>query len=249
MSSSSEAHGGFLPGNARVVMGTGANGPAEMTVHEIEGTKTNVLDENTELAFWTRVRAKAQAKAKEIIGQAMAEADELREQARQEGFRQGLSDSRAACSSQMDQMGQALSGLLQGLEADRVNLWARHRQEFAALLRLAVRKTLHVEVSQRRQEVLEALLHQAVDLLDTRQGFTVMVHPGDEEAAAELLKAAREANHALGPWRVKADPSLEAGGVRLESHAGMVDNSVDSRFEQIAELLERVEFTDGEGAP
>ena len=248
MSSSSmdTSTGGFLPGNARVVMGLGSSGPSEMTVHEIEGTKTQTLDEKTEIEFWARVRAKAQAKAKEILNQAMLDAEAIREQARQEGLQQGLADSRQACQAELGAMGQSLASMLQGLEADRANLWARHRQEFAALLKLAVEKTLHTELSERRQEVLGNLMDQSIELLDTRQGFTALVHPDDEQAIALLLEEAKKAHPSLGAWRVKADPAMTPGGIRLESEAGMVDNTLDARFEQISDLLDRVEFTEGQ---
>lgn len=238
--------GAFLPGNARVVMGIGMAGPSEMTVNQIEGNKVQVLDEQTELAFWARVRAKAQAKAREILNQAMAEGEVLREQARQEGLAQGLADARQTCQLELEGMGAALAGMLSGLEGERTALWARHRQEFAALLKLSVEKTLHTELSERRQEVLGNLLDQAIELLDTRAGFTALVNPGDEPAMAQLLEAAKKAHPALGGWRIKADPAVAPGGVRLESEAGVVDNSLDSRFEQISDLLDRVEFSDAQ---
>jgi len=246
MSSSSAGTGGFLPGNARVVMGMGTPGPSEMTVHQIEGTKTQVLDENTELAFWARVRSKAQAKAKEILNQAMADAEAIREQARQEGLAQGLAEARQAAQNEIAALGGSLAGLMAGLEAERPALWARHRQEFAALLKLSVEKTLHVELAERRQEVLGSLMEQAIEILDTRAGFTVIVHPDDEPAAQALLEAAKSAHPNLGGWRLKTDPGMTPGGVRLESDGGMVDNTLDSRFEQISDLLDRVEFTEGQ---
>ena len=246
MSSSDASTQGFLPGNARVVMGLGGNGPTEMTVHEIEGAKTQTLDEKTELEFWARVRAKAQAKAREILEQALAEAEAVRAQAREEGFQQGLVEASQACEAQLAAMGGTLAGTMQGIEAERPRLWAVHRQEFAALLKMAVEKVLHTELSERRQEILSNLLDQAIDLMDTRKGFTVLVSPQDEETVAHLLEEARKAHQGMGHWRVKADPALEAGGVRLESDAGIVDNAVDSRFDQISDLLDRVGFDDAQ---
>lgn len=239
-----QGQGAFLPGNARVVMGIGMAGPQEMTVNQIEGTKAQVLDHQTELEFWARVRAKAQAKAREILNQAMAEGELIKEQARQEGLAQGMADARQSCQLELEGLGSTLAAMLGGLEAERRNLWTRHRQEFAALLTLSVEKTLHTELSERRQEILGNLMDQAIELLDTRAGFTVLVHPGDEESAALILEEAKRLHPALGAWRIKGDPAMTPGGVRLESEAGVVDNTLDTRFEQISDLLERVEFTD-----
>jgi len=139
LSSAIQEGGAFLPGNARVIMGAGMAGPSEMTVHQIEGNKSQVLDEKTELAFWARVRSKAQAKAKEILAQAQADAEIIREQARQDGLQQGLTDATQACQTHLAGLGQTLAGMLAGLEAERAALWARHRQEFAALLKLKLK--------------------------------------------------------------------------------------------------------------
>ncbi len=247
MSSSSALElGNLVPGNTRVFIGAGEAGPSEMTVHEMEGNRSQVLDHNAELHFWSRVRAKAQAKAKEILNQAMLEAEVLREQARQEGLAQGLAEAQGACQAHMDGLGQSLAGMLSSLESERVNLWAAHRQDFATLLRLFVEKTLHLELSERRQEALGNLLEQSIELLDTRSGFTVVVNPEDDAPVRTLLEEAKNVHPALGAWRVKTDPAIIMGGVRLESDAGMVDNAVDSRFEQVADLLSRVEFSDAQ---
>jgi flagellar assembly protein FliH len=236
----------FLPGNARVLMGAGMAGPSEMTINEIEGNKLPILDESTELAFWARVRAKAQAKACEILNQAMVEAEALRQQARQEGLAQGLAEAQQTVQAEMATVGATLAATLAGLEESRPALWAGHRQEFAVLLKLCVEKTLHTELRERHMEILDNLLDQAIELLDTRPGFTVFVHPEDEASVAPLLEEARKGHPGLGAWRIKTDPALTPGGVRLESEAGMVDNTLDTRFQQIAELLERVTFGEAE---
>lgn len=246
MSSSSSALelGNLVPGNTRVLIGAGASGPSEMTVHEMEGNRSQVLDQSAELKFWARVRARAQAKAKDILNHAMADAEAMREQARQEGLAQGLAEAQAACQAHMNGLGQTLAGMLAGLEGERGNLWAAHRQDFAALLKLCVEKTLHTELSARRQEVLANLMDQSIELLDTRAGFTVLVNPDDEAPVRALLEEARNVHPNLGQWRLKIDPAIAMGGLRLESEAGMVDNTLDTRFAQVAELLGQVEFSD-----
>jgi flagellar assembly protein FliH len=237
------ALGTALPGNARVIRGLGQDGPAEMTVLEIEGTKPMVLDAKTELDFWSRVRGKAQAKAKEIMAQAMDEAQAIREQARQEGLAAGLEQAKSLAEAQMAEAGRVLGGLLSGLQGERQNLWAGYRQEFAALLRLAVGKTLRAELSDRRHEVLAGLLEQALELLDAQDGFTAVVHPGDEAQARVLLTEAQKAQPDLDRWKIKTDPELSQGGLRLESSSGLVDNTVSTRFAQVSEILDRLEFS------
>jgi flagellar assembly protein FliH len=247
--SSSEALdlGAALPGDARVILGMGQHGRNEMTVLEMEGEKPSGLDAKTELDFWARVRAKAQAKAKQIIAQAMDEAQALKEQARQEGLAAGLEQAKSLAETQMAEAGRVLAGMLAGLQGERQNLWAGYRQEFVVLLKLAVEKTLRAELSERRQEVLAGLLEQGLELLDTQDGFCVVVHPDDEAKVRELLAEAQKAQPNLTCWRVKTDPGLVQGGLRLESSAGLVDNSVGARFVQVGEILDRVEFS-GDGA-
>ncbi|MFZ5810955.1 MAG: FliH/SctL family protein [Thermodesulfobacteriota bacterium] len=244
MSLSSQT-GDIPPPTGRVVMGVGSAGPQETTVAEIEARRSPMHFERIEAEFWERVRAKAQDKAREIISQAMAEAERLKATARDEGLAEGAEQARSQFETHLDEMGKAFAEILEVIQKDRKTLWASYRQDFVTLLRLAVEKTLGILLEERRRDILESLLDEALDIIDSRTDLAVTVHPDDAPMIEELLSRAAASRQGLDRWRVKGDPSLTPGGVRLESRDGMADNTVDSRFAEVEQIMGRLRVDAG----
>ncbi len=232
----------------RVVLGIGSAGPQETTVAEIEARRSPMHFERMEAEFWERVRGKAQDKAREIIAQAMAEAERLKASARDEGLAEGARQARDQFEAHLDEMGKAFAETLAAIQKDRKTLWASYRQDFVTLLRLAVEKTLGILLEERRRDVLGSLLDEALDIIDSRTELAVTVNPDDVPMIEELLSRAAATRQGLDRWRVKGDPSLAPGGVRLESRDGMADNTVDSRFAEVERIMGRLRVDAG-GAP
>jgi flagellar assembly protein FliH len=203
--------------------------------------------------YWRRIREKAQAVATEIVARARVEAEVLRRQAMQEGLAEGSRQAEAGCTSRMAEMGRTFAAALAGVESQGKRIWKAQAQDIVALLRIAVEKTLRVELDDRREEILAALLEQALDLIDCRSGFTVLVNPADEPMMTGLLGAARESRAGFGSldrWQVKTSQDIAPGGLILETDHGMVDNTVPSRFADVAKLLDQLDVSfDGPGSP
>jgi flagellar assembly protein FliH len=68
----------------------------------------------------------------------------------------------------------------------------------------------------------------------------VRVHPEDEETMRELLETGKERHPGLERWTVRTDPSMQPGGLVLESDQGMVDNSLGGRREMVAHVLDQL---------
>ncbi|QLA17507.1 FliH/SctL family protein [Desulfolutivibrio sulfoxidireducens] len=239
MSLSSRTSGVAAP-TGRVVLGIGAAGPQETTVAEIEARRSPMHFERMEAEFWERVRAKAQDKAREIMAQAMAEAERLKASARAEGLAEGTEQARVQFDAHLDEMGKAFAETLAAIQKDRKTLWASYQRDFTTLLRLALEKTLGILLDERRRDVLGSLLDEALDVIDSRTELTVTVNPDDAPMIEELLSRASATRQGLERWRVKGDASLTPGGVRLESRDGMADNTVDSRFAEVAHVFDRL---------
>ena len=231
----------------KILLGTSSEGPTVVPLAELEGGSERLAwtQANTE-DYKRRVRDKAAAMAKHILLEAQREARELKAQAKAEGHREGRELARRELELAREEMAVTLTGYLAAFQSGRGNLWKTQRQDIAALIQLAVEKAIHLEMSSRNREILEQLLDQAVDALDSRQRLVVRVHPGDEDNMLNLLRRARERHPDLGSWRVKTDPALHAGGLLLESDHGLVDNSVETRLAWIREVLDHLTFADVE---
>jgi len=250
MSLSDEEAASVLTG--RVILGPGLAGPGETTVAELEAHRSPEELEKVEARFWERLRAKATAKAQAILAEAMAEADRLRETARQEGYAAGHAEGRADADAAaaeaaaaaaaeheatLDHLGASFGAMAEALTNERARVWDLQRDEFLTLLRLAVERTVNVAIDARREEILAALLHEALEAIDAKAEPTLTVHPEDEALLRELLTRAKAERPALARVSVRVNPALVPGSVYLEYPEGLVDNTIASRFAEVEAIF------------
>lgn len=228
----------------RVFMGVDSPGPAMSTIQEIEGKRKPVWDDETTNELIERVKKKAQAMAREIIEQAQAEADMLREKAHGEGFEQGLAEARAQVEQEQTALAEAVGQALGAVASQARIVWAAQRSDFLALIRLAVEKTMAVEMATRRSEILEQLLDESLEAIDSLRGLTIRAKPEEAELVQAILAHVGDRFPELRGYRVKPDESLTLGGLIIESSEGMVDNSIVTRFAEVAKIFERLEQSD-----
>ncbi len=140
----------------KVVMGMGTPGPDEMTIQEIEGKRQLLWDDATNDEYLERVKAKAKEKAKEIIMFAELEAEALRAAARHEGYEEGLAQAQADLEQHRQAMSGEVENLLAQLGSQGGYVFDQRRQDIVNLVRLAVEKTLNIEMVESRKQSLEA---------------------------------------------------------------------------------------------
>ncbi len=239
--------------SGRVVLGCDSPGPDFMTIQEIEGKRNGpVWDETTEAEYMERCRQRAEALARDIIIKAMAkaqaDANAVRDHARAE-VDQAVAEARAKAEAEAQQQldteisahVQSMGRLVAGLQGLGAEVWEARRSDFAALVRIFVRKTLNVEMDAHRAEILEGLLDEACQSMEGARDFTLKVAPQDFELAGALLEQLKTTRPDLGRWRLAADQSLaESGGVVLETPQMLTDNSLASRMALIAPYLDQL---------
>ncbi len=220
---------------AQIFMGPGSQ--------MLEDRSTSTFKEWTEeekRAYLDKVRQRAQDKAQEILAQALQEAEEIREQARNAGYEEGMSLAEGERSEQLAVMSERLQTFLLGLEQEKMDIWQGLRGDILSLVRLSVEKVLHVEMSERREEILSGLLDEAVATLEDQQSVCMYVHPDDMEDMQALMNGVDRKNQENGRWQLHADPELAMGGVRLESAVGISDNSIAGRKAEVDAIWDKI---------
>lgn len=224
----------------KVVMGMDTPGPDEMTIQEIEGKRKLIWDEKTDEEYLDRVRTRAQDMAKEIIQHAMLEAEGLRAAAAQEGYKEGKARADAEIQSQVQAMTQKMEDLLGQIGAQGNTIWQQRHDDLVALIKLAVAKTLGIEMEASRVQSLSSLLNQAVEHLESQRKLTIRCAPNDAETLDSMLKDIQNRNPSLRYWSIKPDPNVDAGGVIVEAEDGMVDNTVATRWAGVEPILDEL---------
>ena len=229
----------------RVIMGLGSSGPGEMRLEDMDSRRRpGVWTAKIEEEYFRRVRDRAAGMAREVVDAAQAEIEELRRKAREEGLAEGRAqaarEKEQFLSAQAKSLAKSLGSLCTGCE----NIWNEHRQELVTLVRLTVEKLLNIELAERRTEILGRLLAQAVEAIDASSGLTVVVAPADKDLVEELVARARAENPRLAQFTVRVEPAQAAGGLRLESGNGMVDNTLEGRWKAIEPILDQLAITE-----
>lgn len=195
-------------------------------------------NDETEARYMEQVRERAQQMAREILAQALAEAEQIRKTAREEGLAAGRDEVKKRAQAEAAKVSTFLGGLETALAAEKDRVYAEHKQALFRILSLAFEKTLGVVLEEEREKVLHALFEEAVAQLQTTTCITVHVCPADLDLARSLIDSTREARPDLPELRVCQCADLGSGGVRIESGDGLVDNSIASRFEQVRAILD-----------
>lgn len=157
--------------------------------------------------------------------------------ARQAGYQDGYRDGLVALESfkqtfaqqATSQVGALLSGLQQQLDA----LDADIAQALAAAAVQLARQVLRHELATQPQLVAQVASEAVGAVMLSARAITVQVHPADLPLVAE---GAAEALQVRGA-RLAANPSLQRGGVLVQSDVGAVDARIGVRWAQAAAAL------------
>lgn len=225
--------------SGRVFLGMDTPGPDEMTIQELEGKKRLVWDNDTDVEYFDRVRAKAEGVARDIIAKALREAEKLKEQARQEGLAQGLAEGQQQVDDYVGGLTQTMDQALTSLQQQGASVWQARKMDIVGLIHLAVEKTLAVEMEESRKESLSALLDQALDQLESTRQMVLVCNPADRELLEVLLTNAQAGNPSLSGWKIRTSEKI-TGGLRIETAEGMADNSWDTRWSAVTPILEQL---------
>jgi len=234
------------PRPCRVILDNGALGPAEFSLGQLESGRSRLMDEALEAEFYERIKVKAAAKARDILAQAMAEAADIREQARLEGQAQAEQEAVDQLEAARKDMGNALARALDAVGHGKKEIWRAHRAELAELIRLAVEKVVGVQFADEKRKILSKLLDQAAKHLDQTQPLILRLNPEDEPVMREILSQELDKFPSLAQWSITPDPSLEPGGLIVESDQGMIDNSIEARLAGVMDILEQLSLPDAE---
>ena len=158
----------------------------------------------------------------------------IESQAREEGFRQGLDEGRAAGGAERSREATALHALLDSCTPQIRLLDDQLIEQLSTVVLVAIRQFVRRELGTQPGEVVR-IIREAVAVLPASESrITLRLHPDD----AVLVKNALHPELLERPWRIIEDLTLSQGGVRIETETSTVDASVEHRLGTlIARLL------------
>lgn len=158
--------------------------------------------------------------------------EEQVEAARKEGFREGEQAARQACRRELEESARQMAQAVQNALREKSRLRAEAERDVVALVLAIARKILRREV-RIDPGVALGLVKAAMETVNAREILAVRTTP----QMAQALNSGLAGVGLPEAVRVVADPSLELGGLVVETQRGEVDASLETQFEEISRGL------------
>ncbi len=184
--------------------------------------------------------AKVREQAKQIVADAMKEANSLKAKAQQEGQKAAA----AAAEKQIDQrlaaqLQPALGALTQAakeITAARQQ-WLSHWESRAVGLACAIAARILRREAEKEPKITLKLVKEALELAAGQTPVRLRLNNKDHAALGEQVAQIIAAANGLGKVEVIADATLPAGGCRVESDFGVIDQTFEAQLERIQQEL------------
>jgi flagellar biosynthesis/type III secretory pathway protein FliH len=168
----------------------------------------------------------------EVLAQARAEAEALREAARAEGFAVGRADAVAALEPALAALTQAVADV-HAQQAEAAEQLERRAVELGlALAKKIVGGALEVEP----ERVLEAVTGALRGIVE-RERVTVLVNPDDLEIVREAMDNLKASLGGIEHCEVQAERRVGRGGCIVRTPVGDVDARVETKLERAGEVV------------
>lgn len=188
----------------------------------------------------TRYLAEARAQAEEILNEARLEADGIRRTAEEDAF---AAATRRAEEMHDEKIGQQVQTLLPALSAAIVQLadarqaWLRHWERSAIGLSARIaERTIRRELA-RDPEIKLGLIQEALELAAGSPRLKIMLNPDDFRSLGGQAKVLAGRLAAAAKTEIVSDESISAGGCRVETAHGAIDEQIETRLARIVSEL------------
>jgi flagellar assembly protein FliH len=169
----------------------------------------------------------------DVLAEARAEADMLREAARAEGFAAGRADAVAALEPALAALTQAVADV-HAQQAEAASQLERRAVELGlALAKKIVAGALQVEP----ERVLEAVTGALRGIVE-RERVTVLVNPDDLEIVREAMDNLKASLGGIEHCEVQAERRVARGGAVVRTPDGDVDARLDVKLQRAREVVD-----------
>jgi flagellar assembly protein FliH len=172
-----------------------------------------------------------EAKVEDILAAAHLKAEEIEQQAYEEGFQQGQKDGQEVGRRALEEVIKRLQNLVTILEQDRESLFQKRESIILDLVLLISEKLVARELSL-HPEAIRQIIEEGFRQVAHQEGLRLLVSPLDYEVLQQ---------ENLDSWptgvALQADGAISPGGFRLETSLGEVDGTRETRWSLIVQAV------------
>jgi flagellar assembly protein FliH len=168
----------------------------------------------------------------DVLAEARAEADQIREAARQEGYAAGRADAVASLEPALAALTQSIADVQAGRAEMALEL---ERRAVELGLRLAS-KVVGGALSVQPELVVESVTGVLRGIVE-RDRITVLVNPDDLDIVREAMDGLKASLGGMDHCVVEAERRVGRGGCLVRTPVGDIDASVETKLERAAEVV------------
>jgi flagellar assembly protein FliH len=180
------------------------------------------------------------AEAAKILAKAQQDAAAIRKQAEAEGRKAG----QAAVAQVVEaQLGRQLTTLLPALRQaideirDAKQAWLTQWEKSSVNVAAAIASRVIRRELSRAPEIPLTLIREALELAAGSPQLRLQVNPADHAALGPQIESLVKELAPLAPAEIVADPEITAGGCRVETRFGAIDQQFETQLARIEEEL------------
>jgi flagellar assembly protein FliH len=215
---------------AGIIKASGRQEPAQSGV-----ARTFHFDDVGE-SYIGRIRAEAAR----IVAEARQEAAKIKLRATEEGRQAAIAAAQASLKqrldSQLTNVMAALDQVTKTIEQSR-HAWQQHWEQHAVGLATAIAARICRRELSKHPDITLQWVREALELVAGNAAIEVHLNAEDHAALAEHVEQIAQRLTGLGTIRIAADSTVSAGGVRVETQFGSLDEQLETQLARIAEEL------------
>jgi flagellar assembly protein FliH len=170
------------------------------------------------------------------LAEALGEAQEIREQAREEGFEQGRAAGHEQGRAEIETAARSLIEALQGVQALSQEVSDAVERD-AIELALALAGKVILATLQIRPELVVEVVQGALRRVSGQRTIAILVNPVDLETVRSALGDLQAQSVAVEQWDLQPDQRIQPGGAIVRTAEGEVDARVQTQLERAAEVV------------
>jgi flagellar assembly protein FliH len=182
--------------------------------------------------------------ADQVVNRAQHEAEQTRQRIQEDSRKKGYADGQREIQQVVERkLGEQLATLLPALAATIQEIqhakqaWMTHWESSAVRLATAIAERIIRREIEQKPEITLGLVRESLELAAGSSKVRVLLNPKDHEALQPQADALIRDMSGLGACELIADPAVTAGGCRVETDFGTIDQQMETQLKRIEQEL------------
>lgn len=179
-------------------------------------------------------------KAAQIVLQAQKQAQKVLAQAEQQGRQAAEEAAKKAAVAEVETRWQTLAPALQQAIDSATQLkttWIQQWEKQLVQMVIAVSERVIREELSHQPQISKRWIHEALELASGSTSITLLLNPSDYANLEEHRETLKQQFSQLAEANIVADPGITAGGCRVVTDYGHVDQQVEAQLARIEQEL------------